>query len=272
MVQQLVTPQLDIICNSRSALPAAQQLAASTDLPLLVDAEVGGRQRAEYALLFDAQGVSLVQGGPGAAGAVRADFVGGQVNHRRRYGGGKGQLIARAVGIKAARRPAVMDATAGLGRDAFVLATLGCEVLLLERSPIVHALLADGLERAHNEAQSDGGLAEILARMSLHFGCAQTYLQALPDTARPDVVYLDPMFPEREKSASVKKEMRAFHSVVGRDLDAGALLTVALERAGYRVVVKRPRKSPPIAGRSPSFVLEGKSSRYDIYALRKMDT
>jgi 16S rRNA (guanine1516-N2)-methyltransferase len=81
----------------------------------------------------------------------------------------------------------------------------------------------------------------------------------------PQVIYLDPMFPHRDKSALVKKEMRLFRPLVGDDMDAPALLEAALALASHRVVVKRPRKAPCIEGPKPSHALEGKSSRYDIY-------
>lgn len=85
------------------------------------------------------------------------------------------------------------------------------------------------------------------------------------------VVYLDPMFPHNDKSALVKKEMRAFRPVVGDDLDADQLLDAALAIAENRVVVKRPRKAPFLADRKPSLQFQGKSSRYDIYPLKKLE-
>ena len=99
---------------------------------------------------------------------------------------------------------------------------------------------------------------------------SQDYLGQLSDEYRPDVIYLDPMFPDRQKTADVKKEMAAFHQVVGQDEDADLLLEKALAKANYRVVVKRPRKAPFIANKTPSYQLEGKSSRYDIYTIKKM--
>lgn len=180
-------------------------------------------------------------------------------------------MIAKAVGVKAGVYPHVLDATAGLGKDAFVLATLGCRVQMLERSPIVHVLLQDGLQRAREQSGfDDPELARIIARMDLLSADSQDYLSHISDNERPDVIYLDPMFPDRQKSADVKKEMAAFHHVVGKDEDADSLLDKALAQALYRVVVKRPRKAPFIANKTPSYQLEGKSSRYDIYTIKKM--
>ena len=220
---------------------------------------------AEFALQVGERGLQVLDLAPGAPGAVRADFVEGALAHRRLFGGGSGQMIARAVGIRPGVRPRILDATAGLGRDAFVLAQLGCPVTLIERHPLVAALLEDALSRA----RLDSEVADIVARMQLRCIDAISAMRSWAE-ARPQVVYLDPMFPEREKSAQVKKEMRLFKPLVGADDDAPDLLAAALALATHRVVVKRPRKAPAIAGAPVSHVLEGKSSRYDIYALKSL--
>ncbi|WJN58429.1 class I SAM-dependent methyltransferase [Pseudomonas sp. SO81] len=215
---------------------------------------------AEFALQLGEEGLQLAELGPQAPGPVRVDFVEGAVAHRRLYGGGSGQMIAKAVGVQPGVRPSVLDATAGLGRDAFVLASLGCAVTMSERQPIIAALLEDGLARAARDAE----VAPIAAQMRLLQGNAIELMRDWQGEP-PQVIYLDPMFPHRDKSALVKKEMRLFRPLVGDDLDAPALLEAALALASHRVVVKRPRKAPIIEGAKPSYALEGKSSRYDIY-------
>ncbi|QOR40768.1 class I SAM-dependent methyltransferase [Billgrantia diversa] len=199
---------------------------------------------------------------------LRVDFAEGRAAHRRRFGGGRGQLIARACGLASGGTPSVVDATAGLGRDAFVLASLGAEVLLIERVPAIHALLEDGLVRAVRDPET----ADIVARMHLAHGDAARDLAALvaASTVAPQVIHLDPMFPHREKSALVKKEMRLFRELAGDDDDAPRLLEAALDVATHRVVVKRPRKAPPIEGPAPQHVIEGKTSRYDLYVHRSL--
>jgi N6-adenine-specific methylase len=199
-------------------------------------------------------------------GPVYVDFVGGAAGHRRRFGGGRGQEIARAVGLKQGATPAVLDATAGLGRDAFVLASLGCAVTLIERSPPVAALLADGLARAALDAE----VADIVARMHLLCGNAVQIMLQLDEASRPDVVYLDPMYPHRRKSALVKKEMRLFREVVGEDPDADALLPAALAVARQRVVVKRPDYAEPMAGRPPTMSITTKNHRFDVYVIKAL--
>lgn len=188
---------------------------------------------------------------------LSVDFLSPATYHRRLQGGGTGQLIAKAVGIKKQYRPKILDLSAGLGRDAFVLASLGCKVLMLERSPILAAMLQDGLRRL---AQHE----------TLHLQLCHTdskdYLQPLPPEAWPEVIYFDPMFPERHKTALVKKEMRILRAIVGEDLDAPELLALALQRATKRVVVKRPKSAQPIfSPRPPDIVYSGKSSRFDVY-------
>ena len=196
-------------------------------------------------------------------GAVYVDFVSGKAEHRRKFGGGKGQDIAKAIGLHKIKHPHVIDATAGLGRESFVLATLGCTVTLLERNPTVHALLADGLERARQSETKD--LQDIVERMTLHHQDAYTHLRNLAPEDLPDVIYLDPMFPERQKSAQVKKDMRFFHEVVGNDQDDDDLLALARQRCKRRVAVKRPRHAPELADEKPDFVISGKAVRYDVY-------
>lgn len=221
------------------------------------------------ALHFTDDIVSLVQRDGKKFVKVNASFSEGGAAHRRQYGGGKGQMIAKAVGLSSKNIPSVFDATAGLGRDAFVLATLGCKVTMMERSPVVRALLANGLKHAEHDAieQDDKELLDILMRMELCEGNSAHEMQNLiEDKKCYDVVYLDPMFPERKKSALVKKEMRMFHYVVGEDEDADFLLEAAIALAEYRVVVKRPKQAPFLDGRAPSYQLKGKSSRFDIYA------
>ncbi|WLI78039.1 16S rRNA (guanine(1516)-N(2))-methyltransferase RsmJ [Kosakonia sp. H02] len=193
-------------------------------------------------------------------GGIFVDFVAGGMAHRRKFGGGRGEAVAKAVGIKGSYLPDVVDATAGLGRDAFVLASVGCRVRMLERNPVVAALLEDGLERGYADAEIGPWLRERLALIHA------SSLTGLADIApRPQVVYLDPMFPHKQKSALVKKEMRVFQSLVGPDLDADGLLAPARQLAIKRVVVKRPDYAPPLAGIATQSAVVTKSHRFDIY-------
>ncbi|MFY8274404.1 class I SAM-dependent methyltransferase [Pseudoalteromonas sp. SSDWG2] len=217
----------------------------------------------QFYLQYDEQGLSLAKRDEPKLAPIRVDFVSGATAHRRKFGGGKGQAIAKAVGLNKGALPHVLDGTAGLGRDAFVLASLGCKVTLFERHPVVAALLYDGLERAYLDAEIGPWMRE---RMHLHHGSSHVLLTDLPEgEGDVDVVYLDPMFPHREKSALVKKEMRVFQSLVGEDLDADDLLTPALNIASKRVVVKRPDYAPFLQDKTPSTQIKTKKNRFDVY-------
>ncbi len=193
-------------------------------------------------------------------GAVYVDFVGGSMAHRRKFGGGRGEAVAKAVGIKGVELPSVIDATAGLGRDAFVLAVLGCQVRLVERHPVVYLLLQDGLNRAYQNAEIGAMLRQNLRLLNV-----RQINELNPQTDCADVVYLDPMYPHKQKSALVKKEMRVFQHLVGADLDADKLLSPALQLAKKRVVVKRPDYAEYLCKKPPHFSRETKNHRFDIY-------
>ena len=187
------------------------------------------------------------------------DFVSGKAAHRRKFGGGKQQTIVKAIGIKKEKQWHVLDGTAGLGRDAFVLASLGCTVTMLERHPVVAALLEDGLKRAYQDAEIGCWMQERMQLLPHQLLLESTNLPVF------DAVYLDPMYPHQDKSALVKKEMQLFQTLIGADLDADALLPAALAKANKRVVVKRPKGAPPLAERQPDVVFEMKKNRFDVY-------
>jgi len=187
------------------------------------------------------------------------DFPGGAVGHRLRAGGGRRQALPRAAGFSKGRTPRVVDATAGLGRDAFLLASLGAKVTLVERSPEIHALLRDAMTRA---IEAGGGAADAVARMTLVLGDSKALL---PDLAA-EVVLVDPMHPPRRGSALVKQEMRLLRALVGADEDALDLMQAALAAASKRVVLKWPLHAEPMAGLPPpSHQIRGKTTRYDVF-------
>jgi len=196
--------------------------------------------------------------------AISVDFAEGKAQHRRLHGGGKGQDIAKAIGLHKISEPTVLDLTAGMGGDAFVLASLGATLTMLERNSIVHALLKDALDRA--KLKDDAELQDILSRLSLTKQNATDYLNQLNESDYPDVIYLDPMFPSRSKSAQVKKEMQFFHDIVGADEDSENVFLLALTKAKKRIVVKRPRLAEKLTESvQPAFEITGKSTRYDVY-------
>ena len=251
-----------VVTSSDEALKErAAQLAS--DWGLLF----GDPATAPFQLQLTAERLQLLENSDDAAGPVYVDFIGGAVGHRHRFGGGRGQEIAKAVGLKGGANPSVVDATAGLGRDAFVLASLGCRVTMVERSAVVAALLSDGLERANADPELGSWIKQ---RMELVHVEAIDWMSGLKEDAYPDVVYLDPMFPHKQKKALVKKEMRVFQKLLGYEDNESELLTAALHIARKRVVVKRPNYAPSLAGRKPSMQIKGKKHRYDVYVISAM--
>lgn len=197
-----------------------------------------------------------------AIAPVFIDFLSGKTAYRRKYGHAGGEAISKAVGIKKGNRPNVVDATAGWGRDAFVLATLGCRVHMIERSEVIAKLLEDGLHRA----AQDEKIGELIKdKLSLACGESRQELGNVP--FEPEVIYLDPMFPHKDKSALVKKEMRILQEVVGQDDDADELLKLALTIATNRVIVKRPTYADFLAKLKPNTSIKTKKHRFDIYLI-----
>jgi 16S rRNA (guanine1516-N2)-methyltransferase len=190
---------------------------------------------------------------------LRVDFVNGAVAHRLRFGGGRGQDLAKAMGLRAGKTPMIIDATAGLGRDSFLLASLGAQVTLIERSEKMHALLADGMMRA---AAEGGDFRDIINRMTLLKGDAKDLLPELSGEA----ILIDPMHPPRKNSALVKLDLRQVREIVGTDDDAADLVRVALKHARNRVVLKWPAKADQIEGLKPcTHQIIGKTTRYDVF-------
>ncbi|MCK6265569.1 class I SAM-dependent methyltransferase [Vibrio sp. ZSDE26] len=257
--------QLQLICEVPSQQHTLNSLAERWKLTH--DAS------SNFALVLTEEHLELRKLDEPKLGAIYVDLAGGAVAHRRKFGGGKGQAIAKAAGLNKGVTPTVLDGTAGLGRDAFVLASLGCKVQMVERHPVVAALLDDGLTRAKQDSEIGHWVSE---RMSLIHASSHDALEKLSQDEsfeQPDIVYLDPMYPHPEnkkKSALVKKEMRVFQSLVGADNDADDLITPALALANKRVVVKRPDYAPWLGEQKPSMAIETKKNRFDVYVLASM--
>lgn len=247
-----------IDASTAAARDRAADLAATLALPLATP-EDGGRPL--QLVVTDAR-LELREAGQ-KTGPVYVDFVAGRTAARGQRSGLAGDPLVRAIGRKTGSW-VVWDVTAGLGRDAFLLACSGCRVTMVERSPVCAALLADGLARAAREARAAGLLAD---RLTLLEGDARLLLAGLAEPARPDAIYIDPMFPHRAKTALSKKEMRLLRLVAGEDTDAAELFEVARATARHRVVVKRWLHAPPI-GLGASIQYKGRSIRYDVHLSR----
>ena len=190
---------------------------------------------------------------------LKCSFIEGPILHRLKYGKGRGQNLAKAVGMKFNKNRNIIDATAGLGYDSFILASLGAKVTLIERSQKMHELLQNGI----NEGISFGGeIEKIINRMELLFGDSKDILPKLS----PEVIMIDTMYKERKKTALVKNNMRLVREIVGPDTDYIELLKVALNCAKKRVILKQPRYADPIKEiRKCSHQILGKTIRYDIF-------
>ena len=238
-------------------------------------------------LSVDAVGLSLTDGDQ----AMRGDFT--KLQKRLQYHNLTHELLVKATRVKGREKLRVIDATAGMGEDSLLLAAAGCEVTLFEQDPVIAALLQDTMRRA----LEDAALHEIVMRMQLVEGDSIGHLRKLgeagtgsyapeddaghacpaltasaatgndADTAlkRPDVIYLDPMFPERQKSGLVKKKFQLIHYLEAPAENEEALMQAAIDARPFKIVVKRPAKGPYLAGLKPSYSLDGKAIRYDCY-------
>ena len=240
-----------LYCADPKRIREAKKLAAGLKLDLLTSPPLPADT-----LVLTGRRLELRRSGESEP--ISVDFANPKLLYRLKHISIKKEAIARAVGLKKMKLP-ILDATAGMGRDSFILAALGCRVIMLERSPIIAALLADGLRRAADTVQ----IAPICRRMTLYQ--ADSRLFPLPSDFRPGVIYLDPMYPARSKSAMVKKEMRCLRDIAGENPDSDALLDWALTRKVNRVAVKRPKGAKSLAGRQPSFVIKSRKHRFDVY-------
>ena len=209
-------------------------------------------EAAEPELERDERGLALV----GSGMELRGDFT--RMLPRLRQGRLQQELLVKAARIKGATEPTAIDCTAGLGEDSLLLAAAGFSVTMFERDAMIAALLADALERA----AADARLADIVSRMTLVAGDSLAGLADLD--FEPDVVFLDPMFPARTKSAAVKKKFQLLHHLEQPCEEEDALVKAALAAHPRKVVIKRPAKGPHLAGMKPSYSIQGKAVRYDV--------
>jgi len=257
-------PTITIYCNQLRCSESARQYAAEHNVAFADSLPVSTDFYLDFnlmpAILHDTR----------SNNQLSIDFTRGAIAHRLQYGGGKGQSLAKAIGITSKNKPHILDATAGLGRDAIILANLSTKLTLVEQSPVLALLLAQAIE----VAQEDDLFAQATKHgFDLYHANAASFMdeKIIPDC---DVVYLDPMYPEKKKSALVKKDMQMLQALIGHSSEEtnAALLKSALQFAKQRVVVKRPKGAPELAGVKPTMALQSKKTRYDVYVMKAIKT
>ena len=251
-----------VLCIDGDSLDRAQGLSDRLAAPLAV-CEPGCSGAAfipEPGLLYlkvSRDGLSLMRDGM----ELRPDFA--EMLPRIKQGALQREMLVKAARVKGVEAPRAVDATAGLGEDSLLLAAAGFTVTLCEADPVIAALLEDALARA----SAHEVLGPIVERMHLVAGDSRITLERAGAStgAQPDVVYLDPMFPGRTKTAAVKKKFQLIHGLERptEPLDEESLLQAALAAHPRKVVIKRPVKGPYLAGVKPSHAIAGKAVRYD---------
>lgn len=205
-------------------------------------------------LFVDKNGISLT----GYGLSYRGDFekmlqrvTGGRVQH---------EMLARVAKTKE-EHPVAVDATAGMGEDSILLAACGYEVTMYEQNPVIAALLKDAMQRAKNHPV----LGELIERMHLIEGNSIELLPQMTD--KPDIIYLDPMFPARQKSGLINKKLQLIQKLEHPCFEEDTLLEIAMKMKPKKIVIKRPLKGTNLAGKKPSYTIKGKAIRYDCIVL-----
>ncbi len=167
------------------------------------------------------------------------------------------ELLVKTAKLKDIEQPHLIDATAGMGEDSLLLAAAGFNVELYESDKVIASLLEDTIERALLIPE----LNEAVSRMHLHI---EDSIEAMKHLAfKPDVVLLDPMFPERKKSGLIKKKFQLMQQLEKPCSNEEELLNAAFMSKPRKIVIKRPAKGPFLAGKKPSYSVDGKAIRYD---------
>ncbi len=210
----------------------------------------------ELALLYDERGLTLTDGDL----EVRGDFT--ENRNRLSENNLRQEFLVKAVKSKnMGENPLVVDATAGLGEDSILLAAAGYRVIMFEYNPVICALLEDAMDRAREIDE----LREVINRMTLVEGDSTEKMSEINE--RPEAVFLDPMFPERKKSALVKKKFQLLQRLERPATNERELYDEAVGLKPKKIVIKRPLKGPVLEGTKPSYSIKGKAIRYDCILL-----
>lgn len=226
----------------------AGSLASKIDAPITESKGDG------LTVLFDSKGVWL----NGYGLSYQGDFTG--MIHRVTEGRLQHEMLVRAAKTEEQGLKAV-DATAGMGEDAFLIAAYGYNVTLIEQNPVIAVLLKDAIRRAKKHPI----LKETASRMQVVQGDSTKILAEIID--KIDLIYLDPMFPARQKTGLINKKLQLIQKLEPPCSTENELFDAAINTGASRIIVKRPLKSPHLADRNPNYMLNGKAIRYDCYVM-----
>ena len=233
----------------RNQEPDAREelLRARTSLSLIPHSEITERGSDGY--LYFCEGILKLQ--LISIPAMNPLFVSFEHLERRVKDSLFQQNLIKALGIGKGRRPSVLDGTAGLGSDAFLIASTGSSVSLVERNTVIYELMDDGLKRYELNDSRESEKRDFLELKDLHYSF--------------DVVYLDPMFPSTKKNSLSKRPMHYLQKLLHEEVRENDMFSLAASIAKKRVVVKRGIHSPNLTGLNVDIVYRGNSSRFDVY-------
>ena len=251
-----VTETLAVVFADQADHATSQALATLLAVPLLEINSLDKHSPWQFYLGYRDGALKLLDAASLKKGGLMVEIE-PRPGEQASYPAPKKDLLAQAVGKKT---QTIIDATCGWAQDSLALFRMGYQVSCIERSPVMAALIRDGLQRL---AQKDWVQNRQLQVPELMAGNAIDLLAALPET--PDCIYLDPMFPpKRKKSAATRKSMSVLRDILGDDVDKQQLFQAAMQVAGKRVVVKGPDDAEPLGGQ-PSLSFTSKLLRYDVY-------
>ncbi|AWI49942.1 class I SAM-dependent methyltransferase [Buchnera aphidicola] len=217
-------------------------------------------ENSSMALIMNSNSLELYDRSKPRNKSIKVNFSSKKNNYRCLNFKKKNEILYKAIGIKKNYFPSVLDATAGLGQDSFLISFLGCYVITMEYHPVIAALLTDGLERGYKDEKIGFWLKK---RLHLIYDNSLNILN-IP-ISQPDVIYLDPMYPINKKKSLPKKNMQFLRKLANKDDQSKNLLKVARKFAKKRVVVKRPSYANPISDEKVDFIISNKYHRFDIY-------
>jgi len=250
-------PRIVIAYSDSEPTSVENNLAQILKLDLCHHQQIDG-EAIDFYLFIDENGLALQATIKPAPGPLRVEFT---KLHKRIADALLHQNLLKACGVRKANRPSVLDATAGLGTDSFLLTAAGCCVQALEVNPIVYALLSDGFERYKQLGKQE---QELISRLKIR---NENFLDINASREKVEVVYLDPMFPPKSKTAQVKKGMAYVQNLIGSDCQGEKMFEIAKKYAQERVVVKRAKSSPNITENQSDITFKGSSSRFDVYLI-----